>query len=104
MPPTLDELIPELRAAVLAADHARADRLACDYAEAVRQLWETLPEPERAASPLPRATRELLTWARGMTIVHRAIAGEQFAVVQKLTRYKSPPSQDAARSAIQVRA
>ncbi len=99
----LDDLIEEFRLAVHAADHIRAGRLAGEYADTVRRLWEAMPEEERAHSPLPRTSRELLTWARGMTIVQRAIAGEQLAVVQKLTRYGSSRG-SGSRLGIHVRA
>ncbi len=87
MPQALDNIAQELRSAVLAADYARAGRLASEYAKALTECWQRLPEPERAASNLDRQANELLTWARGMTIVQRAILGEQLAVLEKSLHY-----------------
>jgi len=86
--PELDQLARELRAAVLAGDHARANRVVLEYGVAASQYWATLSAIDRAASPLPKLARELLAWARGMTIVQRTIAGEQLAAVQRTRRYR----------------
>ena len=86
--PDKDKLAGELRAAVLAGDHARANRIVPEYAEALSQYWGTLPASDRAVSPLPKLARELLAWARGMTVVQRTIAGEQLAAVQRTRRYQ----------------
>ncbi len=87
MPPPLDKLAGELRSAVLAGDHALTNRIVPEYAEALARHWEMLTPSERATSSLPGLTRELLGWARGMTIVQRAIAAEQLAAVQRTRRY-----------------
>lgn len=87
MPLQPDEIAREFRAAILAADHARAERLASEYSQVVSQVWESLPEAARADSALPGQVRELFTWARGMTIVQRAMLGEHLAVLEKAMRY-----------------
>jgi len=87
MPQQPDEIAQELRSAVLAADYALAGQLASEYTKSLAEYWQSLPEPERAASTLARQASELLTWARGMTIVQRAILGEQLAVLEKSLRY-----------------
>jgi len=97
MPTVLDRIARELRSAVLGADHAGAQRLAAEYTKALADFWEALPEPARANSTLATQANELLTWARGMTIVQRAILGEQLAVLEKSMRYATdqaakPPS------------
>jgi hypothetical protein len=104
MSQALDRLSRELRSAVLAGDHMLTERLVLEYAVAVQQVWESLAESDRGASPLPNTVRELLTWARGMTVVQRAIASEQLAVVEKAVRYKSSRAQEPGRRAIQVQA
>ena len=100
MPEPLDRLASELRGAVMSADHALAERLARDYCQSAQQLWESLSESERAASTLAQSTFELLTWARGMTIVQRIIDAEQLAAVQKLVRYAPASTPNAG---VQVR-
>lgn len=87
MPPVLDKIARELRGAVLAGDHVLAGRLASEYTKALTEHWQSLPEAERATSTLAGHASELLTWARGMTIVQRAILGEQLAVLEKSLRY-----------------
>lgn len=87
MQTVLDKLARDLRSAVLAADHAGAQRLAAEYTKALAEFWETLPESARATCTLATQANELLTWARGMTIVQRAILGEQLAVLEKSIRY-----------------
>lgn len=98
MPQPLDNIALELRCAVLAADHARAGQLASQYARALTEYWQRLPEPERAASNLGRQAGELLTWARGMAIVQRAILSEQLAVLEKALRYvaEQAPKQNSS--------
>ncbi|HTS51086.1 MAG TPA: hypothetical protein VMH05_24235 [Bryobacteraceae bacterium] len=83
----MDKIALDLRTAVLAADHAGAQRLAAEYTKALTEFWEALPEPARVSSTLATQANELLTWARGMTIVQRAILGEQLAVLEKSMRY-----------------
>jgi len=101
MPEPLDKIARDLRAAVLAADHPMAERFATEYREALAEAWHTLPDSARAGSSLPRQATELLTWARGMTIVQRAMLAEQLAVLDKAIRYASDRTPDN-RSTIQV--
>jgi hypothetical protein len=103
MSEALDRISRELRSSVLAGEHALAGRLVAEYCEAVRQTWESLPESGRAASTLPATVCELLTWARGMTVVQRAIDSEQLAVVDKAIRYHSSQAKESSLPAIQVR-
>src|ERR1700691_4173803 len=67
MPEPLDNLARELRSAVLASDHEKATRLVAEYAEALGRHWTALSGNERAASPLPQQSLELLNWVRKMT-------------------------------------
>jgi hypothetical protein len=100
MSPALDSLSLELRSVVLGGDHVLAGRLVAEYATAVREFWESLPESERAASIVPTQARELLTWARGMAVVQRAMAAEHLAIVRKAGRYEPlrEPGSGVARS------
>ncbi|HUA20623.1 MAG TPA: hypothetical protein VMB25_17870 [Bryobacteraceae bacterium] len=104
MPHPSDSIASELRAAVLAGDHARARRLVQDYAEALQELWRALPEAERAGSPIPSQARELLGWARDMTLVQRALAARHLAIVETASRYESSPGTRDRSTAIQVHA
>ena len=88
MPQPLDKVAREFRSAVLAADHARAACLASEYRCAVTELWQALPESSRAKSTLPEQATDLLNWARGMTIVQRAMLAEQLAILEKTQRYR----------------
>jgi hypothetical protein len=88
----LERTSHELRAAVIAADHARAERAVSAYVESVRQVWESLPEQERAASQIPARSRELLAWAREMAMIQRNMAADQYAVLQKARRYHGAAS------------
>jgi hypothetical protein len=101
MPEPLDKIAREFRAAVLAGDHVLAERLAVEYRTALAEAWRDLPESVRAASPLPALAHEMLTWARGMTIVQRAVLAEQLAVLDKSIRYASDRA-SSSRSTIQV--
>lgn len=83
----LDRAGRELRAAVLAVDHARAEGAVHRYVEAVRESWEALPEQERGGSSIPSNACELLAWARQMTLIQRSLAADQCSVVQKASRY-----------------
>ncbi len=96
MPEALDKLSREFRSAVLGGDHDRAARLVSEYTSALRLFWESLPESERAGSLIPLQAQELLTWASGMAGVHRAMAAEQLAIIQKAGRYK--PMRDCEAS------
>jgi hypothetical protein len=88
MSQALDKISVELRTALLGGDHVLADRLVNEYAQAAREIWESLPDAERATSALPQQARELLAWAQEMTVVRRAMAGAQLAVVEKAARYR----------------
>ena len=88
---------------MLAGDHSQAERLVQDYTEALRELWLALPESERAASAVPEQARELLEWAREMTLVQRALAAQHLAIVETASRYESAP-RDQSSSTIQVHA
>ena len=105
MPQPPDRIASELRSAVLAGDHGQADRLVQAYTEALRELWLALPESERAASAVPGQARELLEWAREMTLVQRALAAQHLAIVETASRYESAPgARDQSSSTIQVHA
>ena len=86
----LDRAARELRAAVIAAEHAVAEQAVGRYFEALRQVWETLPEQKRTTSALPARARELLGWARQMTIIQRTLAADQIRVLHKASRYHGP--------------
>jgi hypothetical protein len=85
----LAERSRELKAAVIAGDHARAERATAAYVEALRQHWESLPKKERGNSPVPARARELLAWAREMTIIQRTLTCDQLAILQKASRYEA---------------
>lgn len=89
----------KFRSAILASDHELAGQLATEYALALRELWELLPENERATSPVPQDSAELLTWAQRMTLVHRAIAKEHLAVIAKASHYQAGNSPTVQLSA-----
>ena len=89
---SLERASHELRAAVIAADHARAESAVSHYVESVRQVWESLPEQERASSQIPARTRELLAWAREMAVIQRNLAADQYSVLQKARRYHGAAS------------
>ena len=91
----LERAARELRAAVIAADHNRAEGAVHRYVEAVRQSWEALPEEERVSSSIPARACELLAWARQMTLIQRNLAADQHGVVQKASRYHSAVSRHA---------
>ena len=101
MPETLDKIAIAFRSAVLAADYALAERLAGEYRNALEDAWRTLPESGRETSSLPQQARENFTWARGMTIVQRAMLAEQLAVLEKTRRYAADRGA-GRRSTIQV--
>ena len=92
MPQPPDKLARQLRAAVLASDHEKATRLTVEYSTALREQWATLSPQERAASPLPKQSLELLTWVRDMTIVQQALATQHLALVAKASRYQTARS------------
>jgi hypothetical protein len=103
MPPALHKISRELRSALLGGDQVRAELLVSEYAAAVREIWESLPQSDRAASSIPRQAAELLTWARDMTVVRRAMAAEQLAVVQKASRYSATRFAPAPPLGVQFR-
>jgi hypothetical protein len=86
MPEPLDNLARELRSAVLASNHEKATRLTMEYAEALGRHWTTLAANERGASPLPKRSRELLNWAREMTLMQQAMAAAHLSNVEKAGR------------------
>ena len=98
MSPALDKISRELRSALLGGDQVRAELLVSEYAAAVRKFWEALPESDRAGSSIPRQAAELLAWARDMTLVRRAMAAAQLAVVQKASRYRAAATTGPVRS------
>jgi len=88
----VDQASRELRAAIIAVDHSGAERASSRYVEALQKLWESLPEPERAVSPVPATARELLAWAREMTIFNRTLTADELRVLQKASRYQDAAS------------
>jgi len=82
----LDHLAHHLRAATLGSDHEAATRLTVEYSAALREHWTRLSPEERAASPLPKQSIELLNWVRDMTLMQHAIAAEHLALAQKAGR------------------
>ncbi|HTA71256.1 MAG TPA: hypothetical protein VK776_23380 [Bryobacteraceae bacterium] len=89
----LERAARELRAAVIASDHARAEGAVHRYVQAVRQNWEALPELERGGSSIPAKACELLAWARQMTLIQRNLAADQHHILQKASRYHGAVSQ-----------
>ncbi len=83
----LADLARELRAAVLGNEHERAGRLAGQYTQEVARQWLLLSKAERVSSPLPKQSRELLTWARDVAIMHQAMAGQHLAAIGMASRY-----------------
>ena len=90
----------ELKAAVIAADHAGAARAMESYVEAVRNYWESLSEQERTDSPAPARAAELLGWAREMTIIQRSLAADQLSILHKASRYETA---SGSRAGLQVK-
>ena len=101
--PALASLARELRSAVLAEDHLRAEQLVGQYVQAVREFFESLPDDERAHSELPGIARELLSWTHDMAVIHRTMASNQLAILQKARKYATARTPGATRAAIQVR-
>ena len=93
---SLERASHELRAAVIACDHARAEGAVHRYVEAVRQSWEALPAQERGRSSIPARACELLAWARQMTLIQRNLAADQHRVLQKASRYHSAMGRQAS--------
>jgi hypothetical protein len=103
MPQPLDNLARDLRAAVLVSDHEKATRLTGEYAEALRRHWMPLSNEERAASPIPNQSIELLTWVREMTLLQRALASEHLAFVEKAQRRLTARAQYLQAAALGTR-
>jgi len=103
MSQALDKISRELRSALLGGDHVLATRLVSGYADALRELWERMPESDRAGSSIPQQARELLTWAHDMTVVRRAIDAAQLAVVQKAGLYNAARYGESRRPGVQFR-
>jgi hypothetical protein len=103
-PEQLDNLARQLRSAVLAGDHTGAERVVSEYTQALRQAWDAMPEPQRAASPLPNQVVELWAWAREMTLVQRALAAEHLAIVRTASHYEPSQASDAYSPIIDVEA
>jgi hypothetical protein len=82
-----DHLARELRAAVLGADHEQAGRLVEQYSAALSGQWALMSPAERASSGLPTQARELLTWARDVTIMQHAMAATHLSAIEKAHRY-----------------
>jgi hypothetical protein len=101
MPQTLDKIARDLRGAILAADPFQAERLTIEYRDELVKVWLSMSDSERAVSMLPQKATELLTWARGMAIVHRAMLVDQMIVLDRAIRYTSNRA-PARRSTIQV--
>ncbi len=104
MPQPPDNLARQLRAAVLAGDHARAECLVRDYSQALRAFWESLTAEERAASNVPGQVHELLGWAREMTLVQRALTAQHLEIVETASRYETTSGTTGRFSAIEVHA
>jgi|HubBroStandDraft_3_1064219.scaffolds.fasta_scaffold11243_4 hypothetical protein len=103
MSQALDKISLDLRSAVLGGEHVRAAQLAAEYTRALQQIWETLPLGERAASPLPKQARELLGWAKKMTMVQRALAAGQMVIAHKARSYNAARSTQSSNPIVQVR-
>jgi hypothetical protein len=87
MPQPPDNLSRALRAAVLASDHEKAERLTVEYTEALRQYWTALSPEERAASSIPKQALELLNWVREMTLMQQAMSAEHLSMVERASRH-----------------
>ena len=98
-----DRIAHGLRAAVLAADHAKAMQLSTEYVEAVSQSWMALSSAERRTSQLPKQSLELLGWVREMTIMQRAMAGEQLRIAARASRYQTARAQYLQSAALATR-
>jgi hypothetical protein len=85
----LDSLARELRVAVLANDHEEATRRTTEYSQALSQYWMLLSDAERAASPLPKQSLELLSWVRDMTVMQHALAAEHLSILERASRNQS---------------
>lgn len=96
----VDQASRELKEAIIAVDHGRAERAASHYVEALQKLWDALPEDQRARSAIPARAGELLGWAREMAIIQRSLAADQLRVLERAARYYRAAS---SYSGLQVR-
>jgi hypothetical protein len=103
MQPASDNLARQLRAAVLASDHEKASRLTVEYSAALQEHWRLLSGSERAASPIPKQSRELLTWVREMTIMQQALAAQHLAAIEKVSRYQTARALYLRSAALETR-
>ena len=67
-------------------------------------MWESLPERERATSLVPKLARELLEWARDVTIVQHTLARKQLLILEKARPYQPAGQLESRSRAIEVRA
>lgn len=102
MPAPSDNLARELRAAVLANNHEKAELLSAQYTAAVHEHWLALSRRERAASSLPKLSIELLTWVREMTLMQQAMAAQQLAVLERASRYETARSHYLRSAALEA--
>ncbi len=100
---TIHKISRELRSAVLAADQVRIGQLAAQYISAFEHVWLSLPQSEREVSQLPQQVRELMAWAREMTIIQRSLNALQLTIVEKAIRYQPAGSLESRCPAVQVR-
>ena len=98
MAQSLDKILQDFRTAVLRGDYDLARELAPEYAGALGQLWESLPESGRLAA------RKLLVWAHQMTVLQRALAAAQLAVIEKASHYNVDGAVEAPGPAVQFSA
>jgi len=103
MQPASDNLARQLRAAVLASDHEKATRLTVEYSAALQEHWRILSAAERAVSPIPKQSRELLTWVREMTILQQALAAQHLAALEKASRYQTARALYLRSAALETR-
>lgn len=82
-----DDIARDLRGAILTGDHAEASRLAEQYQRALAGEWQGMSQRERAASDLPRRSRELLTWATGVARMQHTMAGQHLAALGMAQQY-----------------
>jgi len=102
MHPQLDKIAHKFRSAILAGGHADAARISTEYVEALRHAWDALDAEERVVSELPKQSRELLDWARAVTITQHILAAEQLAIVEKIIRYRPADLTQARPGAVEV--
>ena len=86
----LDRVARAFRAAVIAREGKRAARLSQAYGLAVARAWKSLSARERANSPLPAQTLELLGWAQKTVAADRHLAAQHLAAIHKARQYRQP--------------